>query len=114
MWPVNICLSGRLGFLCCFTSTVNSYHHWSCKDGQLTYAPPPTHTTIVVILTFMSRKKSFSAESSMIIFIILLLLCSHSPNDVPPEPQRNVSIAAVRGAMRPSNIFITSGPDRLI
>ena len=33
----------------------------------------------------------------------MLLLCSHSPNDVPPEPQRNVSIAAVRGAVRPSN-----------
>ena len=32
-----------------------------------------------------------------------LLLCSHSPNDVPPEPQRNVSIAAVWGAVRPSN-----------
>ena len=32
----------------------------------------------------------------------LLLLCSHSPNDVPPEPQRNVPIAAVRGAVRPS------------
>ena len=32
-----------------------------------------------------------------------LLLCSHSPDDVPPEPQRNVSIAAVRGAVRPSN-----------
>ena len=28
----------------------------------------------------------------------LLLFCSHSPNNVPPEPQRNVSIAAVRGA----------------
>ena len=34
-----------------------------------------------------------------------LLLCSHSPNDVPPEPQRNVSIAAVRGAVRPSNVM---------
>ena len=35
--------------------------------------------------------------------LLLLLLCSHSPNDVPPtEPQRNVSIAAVRGALRPS------------
>ena len=34
---------------------------------------------------------------------VLLLLCSHSPNDVPPEPQRNVSIAAVRGAVRPSS-----------
>ena len=33
----------------------------------------------------------------------LLLLCSLSPNNVPPEPQRNVSIAAVRGAVRPSN-----------
>ena len=32
----------------------------------------------------------------------MLLLCSHSPNDVPPVPQRNVSIAAVRGAVRSS------------
>ena len=32
-----------------------------------------------------------------------LLLCSHSPNDVPPEPQRNVSIAAVRGPVHPSS-----------
>ena len=43
---------------------------------------------------------------SLIAFILselcLLLLCSYSPNDVPPEPQRNVSIAAVRGAVRPS------------
>ena len=31
---------------------------------------------------------------------LLLLLCFHSPNDVPPEPQRNVSIAAVQGAVR--------------
>ena len=31
-----------------------------------------------------------------------LLLCSHSHNDVPPEPQRNRSMAAVGGAMRPS------------
>ena len=32
-----------------------------------------------------------------------MLLCSHSPNVVPPAPppQRNVSIAAVRGAVRP-------------
>ena len=27
--------------------------------------------------------------------IKMLLLCSHSHNDVPPEPQRTVSIAAV-------------------
>ena len=33
---------------------------------------------------------------------VVVVLCSHSPNDVPPEPQRNVSIAAVRGAVRPS------------
>ena len=31
---------------------------------------------------------------------LLLLLCSHSPNDVPPEPEQNVSIAAIRGAVR--------------
>ena len=38
---------------------------------------------------------------------ILLLLCSHSPNDVPPpEPQRNVSVAAVRGVVRPSKTKI--------
>ena len=37
---------------------------------------------------------------------LLLLLCSHSPNDVPPEPQRNVSIAAVRGAVRPSKYAV--------
>ena len=34
------------------------------------------------------------------------LLCSHSPNDAPPELQRNVSIAAVRGAVRPSKTEI--------
>ena len=34
--------------------------------------------------------------------MLLLLLCSHSPNDVPAVPQRNVSIAAERGAVRPS------------
>ena len=33
-----------------------------------------------------------------------LLLCSHSPNDVPPEPQRNLSIATVRSAVRPSKV----------
>ena len=33
---------------------------------------------------------------------MFLLLWSHSPNDVPPVPQRNVSMAAVRGAVRPS------------
>ena len=32
------------------------------------------------------------------------LLCSHSPNDAPPEPQQNVSTATVRDAMRASKI----------
>ena len=51
----------------------------------------------------------FAALSRHIIalcFLLLLLLCSLSPNDVPPEPQRNVSIAAVRGAVRPSSLFL--------
>ena len=30
--------------------------------------------------------------------LLYLLLCSHSPNDVFPEPQQKVSIATVRGA----------------
>ena len=30
-------------------------------------------------------------------WVVVLLLCSHSHNDVPPEPQRNVSMAAVWG-----------------
>ena len=29
----------------------------------------------------------------------VLLLCSHYPNDIPPEPQQNVSISAVRGTV---------------
>ena len=35
--------------------------------------------------------------------VVVVLLCSYSPYDVPPpspEPQRNMSIAAVRGAVR--------------
>ena len=35
---------------------------------------------------------------------LLLLLCSDSRNDVPPVPPRNVSIAAERGAVRPSTM----------
>ena len=38
--------------------------------------------------------------------ILMLLLCSHSPNDVPPKPQQNISIAAVRGAVRLSNTIL--------
>ena len=37
-----------------------------------------------------------------------LLLCSHSPNGVSPEPQRNVPIAVVRGAVCPSNHSLSS------
>ena len=33
---------------------------------------------------------------------MLLLLYSHSHDNVHPDPQRNVSMAAVRGAVRPS------------
>ena len=40
----------------------------------------------------------------------LLLLCSDSRNDVPPVPQRNVSIAAERGAVRPSTKLAKSIP----
>ena len=42
------------------------------------------------------------------ILFFLLLLCSHSHNDVPsspyspPQPQWNVSMAAVQGAVRPA------------
>ena len=45
----------------------------------------------------------------LLLISIYLLLRSHSPNDVPPEPQWNVPIAAVRGAVRPSNISIYVG-----
>ena len=45
----------------------------------------------------------------LLLISIYLLLRSHSPNDVPPEPQRNVPIAAVGGAVRPSNISIYVG-----
>ena len=33
---------------------------------------------------------------------LMLLLCSSSPKDFPPEPQCNVSMAPVRGAVCPS------------
>ena len=36
---------------------------------------------------------------------LLLLLCSHSHNDVTPEPQWNVSMASVRGTVCPSIDF---------
>ena len=45
---------------------------------------------------------------------LLLLLCSHSPNDVPPEPQWNVSIAAVWGAVRPSSVDPTELQELLL
>ena len=36
-----------------------------------------------------------------LLILLILLWCSHSPNEVPPEPQWNVSIAMVWGAMHP-------------
>ena len=36
-----------------------------------------------------------------------LFLCSHSHNEVTSDPQRNGSMAAVRGAMLPSMIYLT-------
>ena len=48
-------------------------------------------------------KSSFLVDSFN---VAQLLLCSHSPNDVAPVPQRNVSIAAERGAVRPSMMWL--------
>ena len=44
-------------------------------------------------------------QTASLVVNSLLLLCSDSRNDVPPVPQRNVSIAAERGAVRPSTGF---------
>ena len=33
------------------------------------------------------------------VLVVVLLLCSHFHNDVPPEPQQNVSMAEVWGAI---------------
>ena len=33
------------------------------------------------------------------VLVVVLFLCSHSHNDLPPEPQQNVSMAAVWGAI---------------
>ena len=33
------------------------------------------------------------------VLVVVLLLCSHFHNNVPPEPQQNVSMAAVWGAI---------------
>ena len=33
------------------------------------------------------------------VLVVVLLLFSHSHNDVPPEPQQNISLAAVWGAI---------------
>ena len=60
--------------------------------------------TIVGILTFMSGKNSILGLAEPKRSLLLLLLCSDSRNDVPPVPQRNVSIAAERGAVRPSTL----------
>ena len=52
---------------------------------------------------FKQRKKKYWLLTHFIL-LLLLLLCSDSRNDVPPVPQRNVSIAAERGAVRPSTL----------
>ena len=33
------------------------------------------------------------------VLVVVMLLCSHFHNDVAPEPQQNVSMAAVLGAI---------------
>ena len=40
-------------------------------------------------------------EKSGMHTLVVVVVVFQSPNDVPPEPQRNVSIAAVRGTVRP-------------
>ena len=45
-----------------------------------------------------------------VIGLLLFLLCSHSPDDVPPEPHWNVSIATVRDAVCPSNTCLPVSP----
>ena len=35
-------------------------------------------------------------------FLLFVVIVFHSHNDAPPAPQRNVSMTAVRGAIRPS------------
>ena len=60
---------------------------------------------------FLTRVRSSSySPTAACIFLrtSLLLLCSDSRNDVPPVPQRNVSIAAERGAVRPSTLRTSS------
>ena len=58
---------------------------------------------LVPILKLINQKVITCTIREDVFLSVGFLLYSHSPNDVPPEPQRNVSIAAVRGAVRPSN-----------
>ena len=60
-------------------------------------------------LYFLLKKKTIIGQRGTFEkdFPMMLLLCSHSPNHVPPPPRISaerihVSIAAVRGAVRPS------------
>ena len=57
------------------------------------------HTLLNTVISF-SRLINFLHTSFGLSNVVLLLLCSHSHNDVPHEPQRNVSVAAMRGAVR--------------
>ena len=73
-------------------------------DGSLTAAKDYLEFKFIPYIEKKENASSYVAASAYVLSgLLVLLLCSHSPNDVPPEPQRNVSIAAVRGAVRPSS-----------
>ena len=54
----------------------------------------------LLFLFIRTLPSSSSGPRFVILSNSLLLLRSHSHNDVLPEPQRNISMAAVRGAVR--------------
>ena len=62
------------------------------------------HGTVAILVSVDRLLRAPGTELNL----TLLLLCSHSRNDVPPVPQRNVSIAAERGAVRPSMLNLTT------
>ena len=68
---------------------------------------------LVSLLILVNSKKNLLLLiifpfKSLITIVNLLLMCSISHNDVPTTPQRNVFMAAVRGAVRPSITTILS------
>ena len=58
------------------------------------------------LLFFLLLAKDTNEIRQHMIYGEMLLLWSHSPNEVSPEPQWNVSIAAVRGAVHLSSFFM--------